>query len=84
MGSDEKRIGNRAAPQNPSGVDMGNCNHEYGEHDITCAPPANPNSPEIRLLRAIYGLCPLCNITDDHEHTDKEYEKHGMIPYKDM
>jgi hypothetical protein len=32
--------------------------HPVGEHDRTCVPPADPSNPELRLLRAIYGLCP--------------------------
>lgn len=31
-------------------------------------PPADPQSPETRLLRAILGLCPDCDINDPHLH----------------
>lgn len=30
-------------------------------------PPANPTDPETRLLRALYGLCPDCDLSpEDH------------------
>lgn len=35
--------------------------HEPGNHDASCMPPAEPGNPELRLLRAIFGLCPYCN-----------------------
>ena len=31
-------------------------------------PPADPADREVRLLRAIYGLCPECDREDEHEH----------------
>jgi hypothetical protein len=36
---------------------------------ITVTVPApRPRHPETRLLRAIYGLCPDCDRTDEHSH----------------
>lgn len=32
--------------------------HQPGEHTQECVPPANPDVPEIRLIRALHGLCP--------------------------
>lgn len=54
--------------------------HQPGEHDASCMPPADPANPELRLLRAIYGLCSLCDRTDEHEHPDEELLAHGMVP----
>lgn len=31
-------------------------------------PPADPDNPETRLLRAIFGACPDCDETDPHEN----------------
>lgn len=45
-----------------------NPDHQDGDHGIECMPPADPAWPELRLLRAIYGLCPNCDIEDEHEH----------------
>ena len=45
-----------------------NSDHGYGEHDATCMPPAEPGNAELRLLRAIFGLCPLCDKVEEHEH----------------
>ena len=42
--------------------------HQDGEHDPACAPPADPGNPELRLYRAIWGLCPDCDKAEDHEH----------------
>jgi hypothetical protein len=42
--------------------------HKPGEHDASCMPPADPDNADLRLLRAIYGLCPLCDRTDQHGH----------------
>lgn len=57
--------------------------HVPGEHDATCVPPADPTNPELRLLRAIFGLCPLCDKTENHNHTVSEYLSHGMVPAPD-
>jgi GNAT superfamily N-acetyltransferase len=48
----------------------GNPAHGYGEHDQFCMPPADPRSPEIRMIRAIWGLCAWCNRTDMHDHPE--------------
>lgn len=45
-----------------------NPEHGDGEHDQSCVPPAEPDNPELRLYRAIYGLCPFCNQTEEHDH----------------
>jgi hypothetical protein len=45
--------------------------HKDGEHDQSCMPPANPNNPELRLMRAIWGLCPYCDNTEEHNHERK-------------
>lgn len=47
--------------------------HQDGEHDAGCVPPADPGNPELRLLRAIFGLCGICDNQDQHHHTDEEY-----------
>jgi hypothetical protein len=57
--------------------------HRYGEHDASCIAPADPDDPELRLLRAIFGLCPLCDRTDDHRHSREEILAHGMVPDPD-
>lgn len=44
--------------------------HADGEHTADCVPPADPANPELRLIRAIWGLCSYCNRTDEHEHTE--------------
>jgi hypothetical protein len=31
-------------------------------------PPLDPGDPGARLLRAIFGLCPDCDRTDEHSH----------------
>lgn len=31
-------------------------------------PKADPDSPETRLLRVIFGLCPLCDVEEEHAH----------------
>ena len=60
-----------------------NPEHQPGDHDASCMPPADPNNPELRLLRAIYGLCSLCDRTEDHTHPDAELLAHGMVPYRE-
>jgi len=42
--------------------------HQYGDHDQSCMPSAEPGNAELRLLRAIYGLCPDCDKTESHDH----------------
>ena len=42
--------------------------HKDGEHGPECIPPAEPGNPELRLIRAIWGLCPDCDRTGDHTH----------------
>ena len=54
--------------------------HQDGQHDAGCLPPADPRNPELRLLRAIFGLCSLCDREDEHEHADEEIRAAGMIP----
>lgn len=54
--------------------------HQDGEHDASCCPPADPGNPELRLLRAIFGLCPICDVEAPHGHTDAEYEAASMLP----
>lgn len=44
--------------------------HKMGDHDQACVPAAVPGNPELRLFRAIMGLCPDCNRTEEHEHPD--------------
>jgi hypothetical protein len=44
--------------------------HEYGQHDMSCMPDAAPALPELRLVRAIWGLCPDCNRTEPHYHRE--------------
>lgn len=44
--------------------------HGYGEHTVACVPLADQNDKQLRLLRAIWGLCPDCNRTDEHEHRE--------------
>lgn len=34
---------------------------EPGKHSVDCIPPADPSSPEIRILRCVFGLCPDCD-----------------------
>lgn len=46
--------------------------HQDSEHDASCLPPADRNSPELRLIRAIWGLCGACDRTDDHDHDHDE------------
>jgi hypothetical protein len=42
-----------------------------GQHDRTCVPLANPSSPELRMIRSLYGLCPYCDSDElGHAHTD--------------
>lgn len=54
--------------------------HQDGEHSAACLPPADPGNPELRLIRAIWGLCSICDETTEHEHTDAEYRAACMIP----
>jgi hypothetical protein len=49
-----------------------NKSHGYGEHDASCCPPADPRDPELRLIRAIFGLCSLCDVTDPHSHVPED------------
>lgn len=42
--------------------------HRDGEHSVDCIPPAEPDNPELRLIRAIWGLCPECDLTEPHVH----------------
>lgn len=51
--------------------------HKPGDHDITCMPPAEPRNPELRLLRAIYGLCPDHDACTPDMHTDEEATSDG-------
>jgi hypothetical protein len=45
-----------------------NPDHHDGDHDQSCMPPAEPMNGELRLLRAIFGLCGFCDRKDPHEH----------------
>lgn len=45
-----------------------NPEHGDGEHSPSCMPPADPANPELRLIRAIWGLCPVCDETGEHAH----------------
>jgi hypothetical protein len=49
--------------------------HGEGEHNRGCIPPADPLDAALRLIRAIYGLCSLCDVTQDHEHDQAEYDR---------
>lgn len=53
---------------------------EPGMHDMSCMPAADATDPELRLLRAIFGLCPICDSMHEHEHSDEEYldATHGI------
>lgn len=51
-----------------------NPGHREGDHNRECTPPANPGNPELRLMRAIYGLCPYCNHDADGSHYDGDDE----------
>lgn len=42
--------------------------HGYGDHTAGCMPPADPSDRELRLLRAVFGLCPDCDETRSHVH----------------
>jgi hypothetical protein len=44
--------------------------HRNGEHDQDCVPPADPGNQELRLIRAIWGLCALCDRKDEHDHPE--------------
>ncbi len=44
------------------------CDDPEHEHDASCIPPANPQDNDLRLLRAVYGLCPDCNKAGTHTH----------------
>lgn len=46
--------------------------HQEGQHDISCVPPAEPDNPELRLLRAIYGLCPDHDQCTPADHPEEE------------
>jgi hypothetical protein len=46
--------------------------HGYGEHDASCLPPADRHDPELRLLRAIFGLCSLCDVAEPHSHIPED------------
>jgi hypothetical protein len=51
--------------------------HRPGEHSAACCPPAEPGNPELRLLRAIFGLCGLCDETEPHEHDEAAGGSHA-------
>lgn len=57
-----------------------NIKHQDGGHDASCLPPADPQDPELRLIRAIFGLCGICDQEMPHEHSDTEYLDAIMIP----
>jgi hypothetical protein len=46
---------------------------EDGGYQPGDVPPPDPDSPETRLLRAIFGLCPECERTDPHYHDGYRY-----------
>jgi hypothetical protein len=51
-----------------------NPDHQPGEHDQACTPPADPHDAALRLIRAVFGLCAVCDRSDDHDHEEEEYE----------
>lgn len=54
-----------------------NPDHRDGDHDQSCMPSADPNNPELRLLRAIFGMCSDCDHPDpSHHETDDDYVIH--------
>jgi hypothetical protein len=55
-----------AEPEYPYCTVLG---HKAGDHDQACIPDAVPDCPELRLIRAIWGLCPDCNNPEEHEHS---------------
>ena len=52
----------------------GYCTRRH-EHGASCLPPADPRDPELRLLRAIYGLCPICDVPEPHRHSNDVYRQ---------
>jgi hypothetical protein len=64
----------QAGPGQPRTRYCGNPGHGYGDHSASCMPPADPSDPELRLLRAIFGLCPLCDRAGEHEHEEVDHE----------
>jgi hypothetical protein len=42
-----------------------------GEKAALPVPRADPASSPVRLMRAIFGACPDCDRTDEHEHTPR-------------
>jgi hypothetical protein len=58
--------------------------HADGEHDASCMPPADPSNPELRLIRAIFGLCAECDRTDMHGHAGgylyEAWRQPGRLP----
>ena len=55
--------------------------HRDGDHDPSCIPPAEPDNPELRLMRAIWGLCPDCDDTEEHEHPQRQENWYGPEYY---
>ena len=57
-----------SAPGPGSRVYCTNPWHGHGEHTAACVPPAEPGNLDLRLIRALYGLCPDCNDLQPHTH----------------
>ena len=53
--------------------------HGYGKHDASCISPAEPGNPELRLLRAIWVLCPDHDSCTPASHPDEENTAEGGI-----
>jgi hypothetical protein len=42
--------------------------HRQDQHTAACIPAADPRDKDLRLIRAVFGLCPDCDRTDVHSH----------------
>ena len=47
---------------------------------MSVIPPVDPDNPETRLLRAIFGVCPDCEETESHEHSCRTCGKEQPLP----
>lgn len=68
----------------PNGIDGSpiyctNPRHTGKKHDVNCIPPADPTIPELRLVRAIYGLCPDCDNPWPHIHIQTRRQRRAAI-----
>lgn len=66
--TDDGRCVTCGRTHNPGARYCTNPDHLDGEHNASCAPPAEPCNQELRLIRAIHGLCPDCDRADLHDH----------------